>query len=113
MFSCVPRGVFSREYDTIFIAVMEKHQIIALYAKFVRENKTHMNHWQEKIRREQQLKEDALERAARAEGRLLALKLERKIPSEEEMKMRAALEKTEKEELMRFELEEVRISYIY
>ena len=91
--------------------VFTRDQIVEIYAKFVRENKAHADRWQEKFRKEQQLKEEALARAKIAEDRLI--ELERSIIADDAMKVQAALEKAEKDELVRFEFEEVRVAYTF
>ena len=87
--------------------VFTRDQIVGIYAKFVRENKNLADRWQEKFRREQQLKEEALARAKRAEDRLM--ELEKSMIADGAKQMQAALEKAERDELMRFEFEEVRV----
>ena len=90
--------------------VFTRDQIVEIYAKFVRENKALADRWQEKFRREQQLKEEAPARAKRAEDRLM--ELEKSLIADGAKKMQEALEKAERDELMRFEFEEVRLAQI-
>ena len=86
-------------------------QFLRIQETFERESAAATQRWETKFQQEEDLKQEALARAERAE--LLLFELEEKAFEEEDLRNQKKTEQQEKNALEQFKFEEVRMSIIH
>ena len=86
-------------------------QFVRIQNTFVRQSAAATQRWQKKFKEEEQLKNEAIARAERAE--LLLFELEEKAIEEEDLRIQKNTEQHEMNALKQFEFEEVGIIMIH